>query len=155
MNTGSCGSQLEQRQLEMVGQPGGGVTSEVPVVVTACVMDFLLAGAAFLFGAVCDILQWLEKTSWFWFGVHQVCQRRALHTLHLGAEAPIDPPGKAVQAAASSTVARTESRLLQKHIFSWGFPLPFVLLFLLNPAFSGIYVCLFLVYAFFQTQAPF
>ena len=50
-----------------------GITSEAPAVITACVMDFLLAGAALSFGAGCDVLQWLEKARWFWFGVHQVC----------------------------------------------------------------------------------
>lgn len=32
-----------------------GITSKVPAIIIACVMDFLLAGAALLFGAGCDI----------------------------------------------------------------------------------------------------
>lgn len=32
-----------------------GITSEVPAIIIAYVMDFLLAGAALLFGAGCDI----------------------------------------------------------------------------------------------------
>lgn len=73
-------SRLEQCPLEMVGQPGKG---EAPAGITACAMDFLLAGAALSCGAGCDVLQWLEKARWFWFGVHQVCPCPALHALHL------------------------------------------------------------------------
>lgn len=115
-------------------------------------------GASAAFGVGWDIFQWLEKSRGFCFGVCPVF--RALHYTHCfceprqGVQHPplIDAQGKAKQA---DDVARTESSLLQNHIISWGFLLPFLLLSLLNPAFSGIYLCLFPVYAFFPALIPF